>query len=85
MKGKSRGMRGFIGSQDGGGVLELCFREPRVFFSGVSFPPDKVFAIGGRTTVFENLFNFIFLFSIDKVRGWSWEISSMSFVLIVRR
>ena len=39
-------MGGFISIQNSWGIFKFHFREPRVFFSGVSFPLDEIFAIG---------------------------------------
>ena len=78
-------MRGFIGLQGGRSVFKFHFREPRIFFGRVSFPPNEVFVIGGRTSVFRDLLNFIFLFSIDKVRGWCRGINSVGLVFLIGR
>ena len=78
-------MRSFIGLQGGGSIFKLCLRKPRVFFSRVSFPLDEVFVISRGTWVFQDLFNFIFFFSIEKVRWWCREIHPVGFIFMIRR
>ena len=77
-------MGGLISLQGGLGILELCFREPRVFLSGVSFPLDEKFAIGRWSTVFKDLPEFILFFPVNKVREWHREIHTVCFILMIR-
>jgi len=67
------------------GIFEIPLRDPRIFFGGVSFPSDQEEAVSRGSTVAENLFNFVFFFSLDKIRWWSWEVLSVDGVLLVRR
>ena len=67
------------------GSGEFCFGEPRVFFSGVAFPPDKVLLSGQGSFVMNDLFNFIMFFIIDEIWGWRWEVLAVNFVFVIGR
>ena len=82
--GEGQRVGGIISLKGGWGILKLCFREPGIFLSRVSFPPEEVFVIGGRSAVFKDLLEFIFLFSVNNVRGWHWEISTVGFIFFIR-
>ena len=60
-------------------------RDPRVFFGQISLPSDQEGMGGQSSTVTNDLFNFIFFFSIDKVRGRRREIPAMDLVFMIRR
>ena len=64
-------------------MFQVLLRNPGVFFSRVPLPSDQKGAEGQRSTVSDNLFNFIFLFSVDKVRGWCRKVLSMHSVFFV--
>ena len=66
------------------GSGELRFRKPRVFFSGVAFPSDKVLPLGWSSFVMNDLFDFIMFLIIEKVWGWRWEILAMNFIFVIR-
>ena len=66
-------------------MFQIPLRDPRVFFGRVSLPSDQE-GMGRRSSaVAYDLFNFIFFFSIDKVRGWRGEVLSMDFIFAIRR
>ena len=88
--------RGELGAEDGGvklfirGEGGLCMfqvplRDPGVFFGGVSFPSDQEGTGGRSSAVADDLFDFVFLFAIDKVRGWRREVLAMDLVFTIRR
>ena len=57
-------MEEFLGSG------EFHLRKPRVFFSRVTFPLDKVLPSGWCSFVTNDLFDFIMFFVIDEIWGW---------------
>ena len=67
------------------GSREFCFRKPRVFFSRVAFPMDKVLPSGQGSFVMNDLFDFIIFLIIDEIWGWGWEILAMNFIFVIRR
>ena len=67
------------------GSGEFCFGEPRVFFSGVAFPLDKVLPLGWGSFVTNDLFNFIMVLVINEIWGWRWEVLAVNFVFIIGR
>ena len=88
--------RGRLGAEDGGvklfirGEGGLCmfqvpFRDPGIFFGGVSLPSDQEGAGRRSSAVADNLFNFVFFFAVDKVRGWGREVLAMDLVFLIRR
>ena len=52
------------------GSGEFHFRKPRVFFSGVAFPLDKVLLSGWGSFMMNDLFDFVMFLIIDKIWGW---------------
>ena len=78
-------MKLFIQSEGGLGMFQVPLRDPGVFFSRVSFPSDQEGVGGRRSAVADNLFNFIFFFSIDKVRRWCREVLAMDLVFTIGR
>ena len=64
---------------------EFCFWKPRVFFSGVSLPSDKVFLSGRSSFVTNDLFDFVMFFVIDEIWGWRWEVLAVDFIFVIRR
>ena len=79
------GMKLFVRSEGGLGIFQIPLWDPRVFFGRVSFPSDQEGTGRRGSTVAYNIFNFIFLFSVDKVRRWRGEVLSMDFVFAIRR
>ena len=67
------------------GSGELRFRKPRVFFSRVAFPSDKVLPLGWDSFVVNDLFYFIMFLIIDEIWGWRWEVPAMNFIFMIRR
>ena len=67
------------------GSGEFCFREPRVFFSGVALPLDKVLPSGRGSFVTNDLFDFVMFFVIDEIWGWRWEVLAVNFIFVIRR
>ena len=63
MKGVFIILKEFLGSG------EFCFGKPRVFFSRVSFPLDKVLPMGQSSFMANDLFDSIVFFVINKIRG----------------
>ena len=64
---------------------EFCFWKPRVFFSGVSLPSDKVLLSGWSSFVTNDLFDFVMFFVIDEIWGWRWEVPAVNFIFMIRR
>ena len=64
---------------------ELRFRKPRVFFSRVAFPMDKVLPSGWGSFVTNDLFDFIMFFVIDEIWGRRWEVPAVDFIFVIRR
>ena len=88
-------VRGRLGTEDGGvkllirgegrlGMFQIQLRDPRVFFSGVSLPSDQEGAGSRSSAVAYNLFDFVFFFAVDKVRGWRREVPAMDLVFTIR-
>ena len=67
------------------GSGELCFRKPRVFFSRIALPSDKVLLMGWDSFVTNDLLDFVMFFIIDVIRGWSGKVPSMDFIFVIRR
>ena len=61
-------------------MFQVPFWDPRVFFGRISLPSDQEGVGGWGSAVANDLFDFIFLFSIDKVRGWRWEVLAVDFI-----
>ena len=79
------GVKFLIRSEGRLGVFQIPLRDPGVFFGGVSLPSDQEGTGRRGSAVAYNLFNFIFLFSVDKVRRWRGEVLSVDFVFAIRR
>ena len=79
------GVKLLIRGESGLGIFQVPFRDPRVFFSGVPFSSDQKGAGGWRSAVADDLFNFVFFFPVDKVRGWRWDVLAMDLVFTIRR
>ena len=82
---KDGGMELLIQGEGGLGMFHVPLRDPGVFFSGVSFPSDQEGAGGRRSAVADDLFNFVFFFSLDKVRWWRREVPAVDLVFTIRR
>ena len=67
------------------GSGEFHVGKPRVFFSGVAFPSDKVLLSGRGSFVTNDLFNFIMVLVIDEIWGWRWEVPAVNFIFVIRR
>ena len=80
--GEAKGV--FIVLEEFLGSGKFSFRKPRVFFSGVAFPLDKVLPSGRGSFVSNDLFNFIMFLVIDEIWGWSREVPSMNFIFMIR-
>ena len=88
--------KGRLGAEDGGvelfirGKGGLCMfqvplRDPGIFFGGVSLPSDQEGTGCWGSAVADNLFNFVFFFAVDKVRGWRREVLAVDLVFTIRR
>ena len=66
-------------------MFQVPLRDPRVFFGGVSLPSDQEGARCWGSAVADNIFNFIFFFAVDKVRGWHREVPAVDLVFTIRR
>ena len=75
----------FIVLEEVPGSGEFCFRKPRVFFSGVAFPSDKVLPSGQGSFMMNDLFDFIMFLIIDEIWRWRWEVPAMNFIFMIRR
>ena len=77
-------MESFIGGEGRLCMFQIPFRDPRIFFGRISFPSDQERLFGQSSAVVQNLLDFIFFFSVDKVRGWRWEVRAMDGVFVIR-
>ena len=88
--------RGELGAEDGGvklfirGEGRLCmfqvpFRDPGIFFGGVSLSSDQEGAGSRSSAVAYDLFYFVFFFAVDKVRGRRREVLAVDLVFMIRR
>ena len=66
------------------GIFEIPLRDPRIFFSGVSFPLDQEEVVGWSSTVVKDLFDFVFFFPLNEIQWWRREVLSMNRVFFVR-
>ena len=66
------------------GIFQIPFWDPKVFFGRVSLPSDQEGTRRQSSTVVYDLFNFIFFFPVDKVRGWRREVLTMDLVFTIR-
>ena len=66
------------------GSGEFCFGKPRVFFSGVAFPSDKVLPSGQSSFVTNDLFDFVMFLVIDEIWWWRWKVPAMNFIFMIR-
>ena len=64
-------------------MFQVPFRDP-FFFSQISLPLDQEGTGGRGSVVVYDLLNFIFLFSIDKVRGRHREVPAVDLVFAIR-
>ena len=75
----------FIAFQDSSGVVEVFLWFPGIVSGGRSFPFDKEGVASSLLLVGHYGFNFVLVFSFDKVRRWGCVIGSMDVVLLVGR
>ena len=66
-------------------MFQVPFRDPRVFFGRIPLPSDQEGTGGWGSVVVYDLLNFVFFFSLDKVRGWRWEVPAMDFIFAIGR
>ena len=64
---------------------KLHFWKPRVFFSGISLPVDRIVLSGWSPFVTNDLLNFIMIFVIDEIRGRRGEVLAVNFIFMIRR
>ena len=77
-------MKLLIRGEGGLGIFQIPFWDPRVFFGRVSLPSDQEGTSRRSSTVAYDLFYFVFLFAVDKVRGWRREVLAVDFVFVIR-
>ena len=65
-------------------MFQVPFRDPRVFFGRIPLPSDQEGTGGRGSVVAYDLLDFIFFFSIDKVRGRHREVLAMDLVFTIR-
>ena len=83
LRGKDGGVKLFIQGEGGLGMFQVPLRDPGVFFGRISFPSDQEGSGGRRSTVADNLFDFVFFFPIDKVRRWHREVLAVDLVFSI--
>ena len=66
-------------------MFQIPLRDPGIFFGGVSLPSDQEGTGRRGSAMAYYLFNFVFFFSIDKVRRWRREVLPVDFVFVIRR
>ena len=64
-------------------MFQVPLRDPGVFFGRVSFPLDQEGMGGQRSVMANDLLDFIFFFSIDKVRRWCREVPAVDFIFMI--
>ena len=66
--------------------VDLISRFPYVVAFGVPFPFDEVLQPfrPSELLVCDDSFNFVFFFSVDKVRGWSGEVWAVRSCFVIR-
>ena len=74
----------FIRGKGGLCMFQVPLRDPGVFFGGVSLPSDQEGTGCRGPAVADNLFNFVFFFAVDKVRGWRREVLAVDLVFTIR-
>ena len=79
------GVKLFIRGKGGFRMFQVPLRDPGVFFGGVSLPSDQEGTGCRGSAVADNLFNFVFFFAVDKVRGWRREVPAVDLVFTIRR
>ena len=65
------------------GSGEFRLWKPRVFFSRVTLPSDKVLPSGRSSFVTNDLFDFVMFFVINEIWGWRWEVPAMDFIFVI--
>ena len=85
LRAEDGGVKLLIRGESGLGIFQVPLRDPGIFFGRVSLPSDQEGAGGRRSAVVDDLFNFVFFFSFDKVRRW-WcrEVLAVDLVFAIR-
>ena len=65
-------------------MFQIPLRDPGIFFGRVSLPSDQEGMGGQGSTMAYDLFYFVFLFAIDKVRRWHREVLAVDLVFGIR-
>ena len=78
-------MKLFVRGEGSLGMFQVPLRDPRVFFSRIPLPSDQEGTGKWSSMVVYDLLDFIFLFSIDKIRGRCREVLAMGLVFMIRR
>ena len=78
-------MKLFVQGKGGLGIFQIPLRNPRVFFGQIPLPSDQERTGGWSSMVAYDLLNFVFFFSIDKVRGRHREVPAVDLVFVIRR
>ena len=81
---EDEGVELFIRSEGGLGMFQVPLRDPRVFFGRISLPSDQEGTGGRSSMVVYDLLDFIFLFSVDKVRGRHREVPAVDLIFTIR-
>ena len=84
LRAEDGGVKLFIRREGGLGMFQIPLRDPRVFFGRASLPSDQEGTSQRSSAVAYDLFYFVFLFAIDKVRGWRREVLAVDFVFTIR-
>ena len=79
------GVKLFIRGEGGLCMFQVPFRDPGILFGGVPFPSDQEGTGSRGSAVADNLFDFVFFFAVDKVRGWRREVLAVDLVFTIRR
>ena len=79
------GVKLFISGEGGLCMFQVPFRDPGIFFGGISLPSDQEGAGGRSSAVAYDLLYFVFFFAVDKVRGWRREVLAVDLVFTIRR
>ncbi len=66
--------------------MDLISWFPRVVAFGISLPFNEILELFGSSvlSVCDNLFDFVFFFSVNEVRGWSGEVWAVHSCFVIR-
>ena len=79
---EDRGVKLFIRGEGRLGMFQILLRDPGIFLGRIPLPSDQEGAGRRSSVVAYDLLNFIFLFSIDKVRRWHRKVPAVDVTIV---